>query len=150
MENTAIINSVVGEGTFCNGSIEAVDILRVDGSFTGNLHSRDVILVGTEGKIKGTLSAPRVIVAGMVDGTIEGSSLVILQSTSLILGHIKAAHVIIESNALVSASLESLTVDYKAQEEIDNDIQDMMVLEKPLVRVVEKFSSRTLARLFSE
>lgn len=152
MTKTTIINSVIGEGTFYNGSIDAVDILRIDGNFAGTARSRDVILIGMHGKIKGTISAPRIIVTGMIDGVIQNTSLVILQSTSVVLGRIEASNIIIESNALISANLQCAHVSYVQNSELEySDTQsDNPVFEKPLVRIVEHFSGKTLANMFSE
>ncbi len=152
MTKTTIINSVIGERTFYNGTIDAVDILRIDGNFAGTAHSRDVILIGMHGKVKGTLSAPHIIVTGIIDGIIQNTSLVILQSTSVVLGRIEAENIIVESNALISANLQSTHLRYvkESTSEYSDEQNDNLIFEKPLVRMVERFSKKTLANMFSE
>lgn len=159
MEQSTVINSVIGEGTFYNGNIDAVDILRIDGNFVGTARSRDVILVGMNGKVKGTLSSSRIIVTGMMDGIIQNTAVVILQSSSMVLGVIEADSIIVESNAAISATLRSAHIRYVPDGALrDAAVSDpalseqdaALVDDKPLVRIIERFSGKTLERMFTE
>lgn len=147
-ERSLTINSIIGEGTSYSGDIESIELLRIDGNFHGTAKSHDVILIGEQGKVKGTLIAPRIIVAGILQGTIQKSQLVILQSTGVVLGEINSFNTIIESGAIIQGNISTIREVYADMDtSIDPHIQDNK--EHVEIRQVGKYSSRMLERLFN-
>ncbi len=146
-ENSTIINSVIGFGTKYNGNIHAVDIIRVDGIFVGDIVSEDVILIGVQGKVQGILSSKKIIIAGFFSGTIHNTPLVIIQSSALVLGTINATNIITEAGSIISSSLKikSQKLIQKREDAVDPKADGI-----PHVRIVEHFSTKMLGNLFND
>lgn len=144
-EKSVIINSIIGHGTCYDGNLAAIDLLRIDGNFSGVAQSQDVILIGEHGKVKGTLIAPKVIIAGIFHGKIEDCRLVILQSSAVVLGGLSVQDVIVESGAMVSGSLYitasnvRTVVTHALENNVPTNVQ---------TRTVGKFSKKMLEKLF--
>lgn len=139
-KSTTVINSIIGSGTEYNGNIDSIDLLRIDGNFSGTARSQDVILIGENGKVKGILIAPRIIIAGIFQGIIEQCHLVIVQSSAVILGGLNVQNVIIEPGAIISGSCHT----YKKPE------SSIVKAEVEInTRIVGDYSSKTLEKLFS-
>lgn len=143
-EKTVVINSIIGMGTTYQGNIESIDLLRIDGSFLGTAKSHDVILVGEQGKVKGDLYAPRVIIAGIFQGNMYDCDLVLLQSTAVIIGNLNVKSIIIEPGAIITGTLTS---NKKIMSINENDDTGENSSERE-IRNAGTFSTRMLEKLF--
>ncbi len=98
-------NSIVGFGSVYNGTISAVDLVRIDGQVTGTVKSNNTIVVGINGKVKGTMQANTIIISGLFQGTIDDADVVVLQPTCMVLGTIKAVSAFVDPGAVVQAKI---------------------------------------------
>ena len=72
--------TTIGEAVSVKGSLAFERLLRIDGSFDGQLHSRGDLVVGKRGTLKGDVTGMnRVIVDGSVLGNIACEELQIRQ-----------------------------------------------------------------------
>ncbi|MEN3045940.1 MAG: polymer-forming cytoskeletal protein [Candidatus Hydrothermales bacterium] len=51
-EPTPQVDTHIGESTHLKGEIRAKGGIRIDGEFEGNIETRDLFIVGTNGKVK--------------------------------------------------------------------------------------------------
>jgi cytoskeletal protein CcmA (bactofilin family) len=72
---TEKLKSVMGTESEFKGEFTAKGILRIDGTVTGTVRADEVILSETA-SIKGDIIAKRIIVGGMVEGTLRAPNLV--------------------------------------------------------------------------
>ena len=82
------INTIIGQGSFFRGDIEAPGFTRVDGNVKGNLNAEGRVVVGETARMKSSISGTSVTIGGVVDGNILASEKLIVLSTALIIGDI--------------------------------------------------------------
>lgn len=94
------IDTVIGPGTNFEGNIQATGIVRVDGIFAGDMYSQGDIIIGEHGKVKGTLAARNVIVAGISQAKLTCEGKLEIKSTGSVIGDVEVGSIVIEENAV--------------------------------------------------
>ncbi len=154
-ERSSVINSIIGFGTSYSGNINSIDLLRIDGNYSGNAMSQDSILIGLDGKAKGTLSAKKIIIAGVFQGDIKKTALLIVQPSAVIIGNIEANQVIVESGAVLCVGFRIANSRNKEQEQeirleqINRSNTDNKHNKEDILRIIGKVSNSRLERMFS-
>mgnify|MGYP002037557477 CR=1 FL=1 len=93
-------NTVVGNGSVLEGSFNVENDIHVDGTLKGQLVSKGTLVVGASGAIEADLIQVReAVIAGRVQGNIEASGRVRLESTAELEGDVRAQILIIEEGA---------------------------------------------------
>jgi len=93
--------SVVGEGSFFEGSFAVKGNMRIDGRFEGRALSVDQLQIGPTGKVKTDIQATSVVIEGMVLGNICAARRILLLSTARVLGDIKTPELIIQDGVVL-------------------------------------------------
>jgi cytoskeletal protein CcmA (bactofilin family) len=88
--------TVISSDAIFKGSIKFKGILRVDGKFSGDMHSQGTLLVGKTGEVKATVKAESVVIEGKVNGNIHADNKVELKANAKLFGDIKASRLMIE------------------------------------------------------
>ena len=91
--------SILSEGIKINGNLESNGNVRVDGEFEGDLVISGNLTLGNSSKCKGLLKAKNITCGGKIEGTIEASEKLILESSSAIVGDISANILVINEGA---------------------------------------------------
>lgn len=89
--------------------------LHVDGEISGKIISNNIISIGKSGKIKGELSAKRLIVSGILEGEADCDSIELLKDGK-ILGKILVKDLMIESDAVFEGESQFKKDDEKKLE----------------------------------
>lgn len=95
--------SVVSAGTKIVGELLTADNFYIDGEIEGNIDSSNVITIGKNGKVFGTVSAKNVIIGGELKGKIECESCEIL-SGGKVKGEVFSASLVIEAGGILEGS----------------------------------------------
>lgn len=104
LDDNAFINSLVGEGTTFNGEINLDGLLRIDGDFTGSIHTPGTVLIGKNGRAESTIEAETVVVGGVVKGNIIAGEKVVILSTGMLIGNVAAPRLIVEEGVLLDGN----------------------------------------------
>ena len=96
----------IGTGTTLEGLIETNGSLRIDGKIKGTVKSNDSVTIGSGGEVLGDVFARNVILGGKVEGNVVVEEKLILESTSILIGNIRAAKLIIDEGALFNGKSE--------------------------------------------
>jgi cytoskeletal protein CcmA (bactofilin family) len=87
------IDTLIGAGTRINGDVEFLGGLHLDGYINGNVSggpNPDAILsVSEQGGIEGSVSAPNVVLNGIVKGDIDATLRVELGEKARVLGNVR-------------------------------------------------------------
>ncbi len=94
------LNSIIGRGAVLEGKLEVQSSIRVDGRVKGSVKSSDTIVVGKDGVVEGDLTAKNVVVGGKVNGKIDATGRVVLESTSTFTGDLKTGKLVIDEGAV--------------------------------------------------
>ncbi len=91
--------TIIGAGTIITGDIESGGDIRIDGTLTGNLHSKGKIIIGSDGVVDGDINAVQADVMGKVTGTIRVKELLQLKGKSIVCGEIYTGKLEVEPTA---------------------------------------------------
>lgn len=120
--------TIITAGTKITGNINLSCNLYIDGYFEGNINSEQEINIGKNGKIKGEISALRVIVQGLAEGSINATR-VDIKPDGKVTGSIESEEFVIEAkgifegNSLVKTSLSEKLKEKKEDFIEKEDIQ---------------------------
>lgn len=98
-ENT-LVSTLIAEDCHIKGTIHSQQSIRIDGSFEGEINSQGEIVVGEKGKVKATLIAKTVIIAGEVTGNIEAIKGLYIRKTGKVYGDVSGDQLFVEEGGL--------------------------------------------------
>ena len=90
------LNALLGRGSEFEGKLTFEGTVRIDGKFTGNIVTNDVLVVGEGAKIQAEISCGTIIVHGEVNGDIKAKSAVELHHPARMKGNIETPSLMIE------------------------------------------------------
>jgi cytoskeletal protein CcmA (bactofilin family) len=95
--NSATIDTLIGAKTRINGDVEFAGGFHLDGHINGNVTcgADGLLSVSEQGCIEGSVSAPNVLLNGVVKGTIDAAGRVELGAKAKVLGNV--AYTVIET-----------------------------------------------------
>ena len=67
--------TIIAQGTKIKGEINTDCRLHIDGEFEGNIHSKDTVMIGQNGIVRGEVETTSLIVSGRYIGNITSSIL---------------------------------------------------------------------------
>ena len=70
--------TIISSGTKIKGDITMTSSLHIDGEIEGTIKSKNIITIGTKGKVRGEIVAKSFVVNGEFEGTIESDTVEIL------------------------------------------------------------------------
>jgi len=94
------LNTILGKGSFFDGSLEVEGDIRIDGSLKGKIKATDILTVGSSGKVEAEVAVKCLILGGKLVGHVFASEKVELQSKSVLIGDITTKSLTIEAGAV--------------------------------------------------
>ncbi len=101
-EHTSI--NLIGAGTSIKGEIKSNGDIRIDGTLSGQVHSKGKIVVGNTGVIEGEIYCQNADFSGNVNAKVEVAELLTLKATSRLNGEIVTNKLAIEPGARFTGS----------------------------------------------
>ena len=114
--NTGYNHNMVAAGTKIVGTIETETDIRIDGELDGELISKNKVIVGSTGFIKGKINCDSATVMGTINGTIVASDIVSLTKSAKFTGDIETNVIAIEPNAYFSGTCKMLKKEMPKKE----------------------------------
>lgn len=102
--------TIIAQGTRIKGEINVDCRLHIDGEFEGNIHSKDVVMVGKSGVVRGDVQANSLIVSGRFIGNVT-SAVLEIKPQGRVEGTVRANEFVIERKGVFMG--ESKTRDSK-------------------------------------
>ena len=97
----AILHSLLGAGTRYEGKLFFDGRVRIDGDFTGEVHSDGLLVVGPEATIRGVVRVHSLIVkGGRIEADIHATELVELHAPAQIRGDIRTNALFIDQGVV--------------------------------------------------
>ncbi len=100
------MNAFLGKGCSFDGKLSFEGKVRVDGQFTGEIHTKDVLEIGPDAEVKAELHVGSVVVGGRIEGNIHAAKRADLLGTASIQGNIEAPVVTMQEGAQVDGALQ--------------------------------------------
>jgi cytoskeletal protein CcmA (bactofilin family) len=82
------------------------EMVRLDGSFTGEIQSTDTLVVGETAVIEGDISVGALIISGKFTGNIKASNLVELRAPAQVEGSIETSSLKIEEKVTFNGQIK--------------------------------------------
>jgi cytoskeletal protein CcmA (bactofilin family) len=82
--------TVIAENVEIKGSLKFEKLLRIDGTFEGELHSSGKLVVGPKGSVKADIDLEEAYISGKVEGNITVKTRLVLRGRAEVHGNISA------------------------------------------------------------
>ena len=94
------LNALLGKGSEFEGKLAFEGKVRIDGTFTGEISTNDLLQVGEGAKIQAEISGGTIVVEGEVVGNIKAAQAVELRRPAKVHGDITTPSLVIEKGVL--------------------------------------------------
>lgn len=91
------------------GTIIADSDIRIDGTVEGDLTCSGKVVIGEQGKLKGTINCQNAEILGNMDGKMEVKNTLALRASGNIKGEVTTQVLIVEPNAIFNGSCSMIT-----------------------------------------
>jgi cytoskeletal protein CcmA (bactofilin family) len=98
------MDTIVGKDTEIKGTVIASSGLRIDGKMEGEIHNKGDVVVGKGARVRASIKARHLTLAGDVEGNIDLSGKLEIESTGRLKGDIKVAALIIADGGFFDGS----------------------------------------------
>lgn len=115
------IDTMIGPGTKFEGNVQAQGIIRVDGTFTGEMSTQGDIIIGENGNVQGKLVAKNIVVAGTSNAKLHCSGKLVIRSSGKVLGDINVESIVIEEKGVFEGNCEMRIDDKGFKKEVVNE-----------------------------
>ncbi|AEJ18213.1 bactofilin family protein [Gracilinema caldarium] len=99
------INTIIGTGTYIEGSISSAGFTRIDGALKGDLAVQGRVVIGESARIRSNIAGTAVTVGGVVLGDIFAYERVTVLSTAVVLGTIITCRIQIDEGCIVHGNV---------------------------------------------
>lgn len=110
------VNTLVGRGSHFDGKMTFEGIVRVDGSFSGEIVSDDTLIIGEGAEVRAELDVATVVIYGLVYGNIRASNCVELHAPGHLVGNIVSPSLVVERGACFDGNCRMGLADWGATE----------------------------------
>lgn len=95
-ETSGKISTIIGPGAVFDGNLSAPETIRIDGTINGNCVCKQTLILGSEGRIKGNITAQNVMISGRVDGDLIVHEKLEVLSTGKVIGNVTTRSLIVD------------------------------------------------------
>lgn len=101
----AEIRAFLGPGSRFEGKLMFDEAVRIDGSFTGEIASKDILVVGESADVKAEIAVGTLILCGRFTGNVTASQRVDLRSPAVVEGRIQCPVLTVEEGVTFNGTL---------------------------------------------
>ncbi|MCK4621869.1 MAG: polymer-forming cytoskeletal protein [Desulfuromonadales bacterium] len=102
----AEIKAFLGPGSRFEGKLSFDEMVRLDGCFSGEIHSTDTLIVGETAEIEGEIEVGALILSGRFKGNIVATSMVELRAPARVDGSIVTPSIKIEESVVFNGDVK--------------------------------------------
>ena len=96
----------IGEGIEIKGSLTGNEALIVEGKITGEISLSNHLKVEESAEIRANIETEELTINGMIEGKVQASELITVNSTAQVSGELYAPRIIIEEGARFNGRIE--------------------------------------------
>ncbi|NOX64438.1 MAG: polymer-forming cytoskeletal protein [Chlorobi bacterium] len=108
--------SILSNGLKFEGKLTSEGNVRIDGDFTGDIIINGNLTLGDKSIVKGNIKATNITISGKVDGIVEASEKIVLESTSRLIGDLTARILVVNEGSIFDGKSKmnsnNTSVDY--------------------------------------
>jgi cytoskeletal protein CcmA (bactofilin family) len=99
------IKAFLGPGSHFEGKLMFDEIVRLDGTFRGEVTSRDTLIVGDAAEIQAEVNVGTLILSGRFKGNIKASARVELRAPAHVEGNIETPVLVMEEGVVMNSTV---------------------------------------------
>jgi len=99
------IKAFLGPGSQFEGKLLFNEIVRIDGSFRGEIVSRDTLIVGDEADIEAEVTVGSLVLSGRFKGNIKAANKVDLRAPARVEGNIETPRLCVAEGVVLNSTL---------------------------------------------
>lgn len=100
------VTTLLGRGSQFSGRLAFDGALRIDGRFSGEIHSDGLLVVGPEAEIEAEIEVGGLLVQGRITGNITASESIELRAPGRVNGKLICPQLIVEKGVILNGSCE--------------------------------------------
>ncbi|MEA2660584.1 MAG: hypothetical protein QOH08_156 [Chloroflexota bacterium] len=103
------LNALLGRGSQFDGKLTFEGTVRIDGTFTGEITTNDMLIIGEGAKVTADISCGSIVVNGEVNGNIKATEMVELHKPARVKGDVATPSFMVEKGVMFdgAAKMES-------------------------------------------
>ena len=98
--STASLNAMLGAGSVFEGKLHFEGQVRIDGTFTGEITTTDLLVIGEGAKVSATINCGSVEIKGDITGNVTASDSIVLRPTARVQADIYSPSLVIDKGAV--------------------------------------------------
>jgi cytoskeletal protein CcmA (bactofilin family) len=98
------ITTILGKGSEFEGKLNFEGTLRIEGVFSGEIHSDSVLVVGEGAKVSAEVNVGTIVINGEVRGNVRAKTGVEIRQPGRLIGNVEAPSLIIEKGVIFEGS----------------------------------------------
>jgi cytoskeletal protein CcmA (bactofilin family) len=105
------LNALLGKGSEFEGKLTFEGTVRIDGKFSGEIHTNDVLVIGEGARVQAEINAGSVVINGEVQGNIRAKTSIELHPPAKVRGNLEAPSLSIDKGVMFEGTckMEALT-----------------------------------------
>jgi cytoskeletal protein CcmA (bactofilin family) len=107
--DTNRLDTIIGPGTICEGSITSKESICVEGTVRGKIICEGSVVVGEKGRVEADIAADSVILNGMVTGHIVAKTKLEITTNGRLKGDIKTGSLLIAEGVHFEGKCQMIT-----------------------------------------
>lgn len=109
------IKAFLGPGSQFEGKLLFNEIVRLDGTFRGEITSKDTLIVGQTADVQAEVTVGTLIISGRFKGNIKAAQRVELRSPAQLEGNIETPVLVVEEGVVLNSTLAMKREDGTAE-----------------------------------
>ena len=105
------VHTLLGKGSEFEGKLSFEGQVRIDGRYSGQISTRDVLVIGEGAKVTAEISAGTVVIHGTVEGNIKATGVVELHPPARVKGSIETPALQIEKGVIFEGTCKMDKLD---------------------------------------
>ncbi len=98
------VHTLLGKGSEFEGKLTFEGQVRIDGKFSGQIFTKDTLVIGEGARVNAEINAGTVIVNGVVEGNIRASQLIELHNPGRVKGNMETPALSIDKGVMFEGS----------------------------------------------
>lgn len=98
--STAALNAMLGAGSVFEGKLHFEGQVRIDGTFTGEITTTDLLIIGEGAKVSASINCGSVEIKGDITGNVNASDSIVLRATARVQADIYSPSLVIDKGAV--------------------------------------------------
>jgi cytoskeletal protein CcmA (bactofilin family) len=104
IRNSGDLNALLGRGSEFEGKLTFEGTVRIDGKFSGEIVTNDVLVIGEGAKVQAEINAGSVVINGEVQGNIRAKTSIELRQPAKVQGNLETPSLSIDKGVIFEGS----------------------------------------------